>query len=86
MMNAAPYTYPTNTDDPRASALTGARLLMMERCFDALIDEMISDGAEPVNAAVSMLDFLAERFAARARSEAVPSSTIDLADFAQMPS
>ena len=51
-----------------ASRLAGARILVMERCFDALVDAMVEDGSEPSNAAVVMLEYLAERFARRAAS------------------
>jgi len=66
MMKAAPYALLTERSETDTTALTGARMLVMEKCFDALVEEMIADGAVPVNAAVSMLDFLAERFARRA--------------------
>lgn len=65
MMKPAPNV----TTDWNASAerLAGARILVMEKCFDALVDAMIEDGSEPVNAAVVMLEHLAERFAERRR-------------------
>lgn len=55
------------TTDWNASAgrLAGARILVMEKCFDALVETMIDDGAEPMNAAAVMLEHLADRFAAR---------------------
>ena len=58
------------TTDWNASAerLTGARILVMEKCFDALVDAMVEDGSEPANAAVVMLEHLAERFARRVAS------------------
>jgi hypothetical protein len=54
--------------DAAAGRLAGARILVMEKCFDALIDSMIEDGSEPTNAAAVMLEHLAERFAARRES------------------
>jgi hypothetical protein len=54
-------------ENEAASRLAGARILVMERCFDALVETMIADGSEPVNAAVAMLEHLAERFAERRR-------------------
>lgn len=54
--------------DAGAARLAGARILVMEKCFEALVDEMIADGSEPANAAVVMLEHLAERFAARMRA------------------
>jgi hypothetical protein len=48
-----------------SARLAGARILVMEKCFEALVDQMIEDGSEPANAAVVMLEHLAERFARR---------------------
>lgn len=48
-----------------AGRLAGARILVMEKCFEALIEQMIEDGAEPANAAAVMLEHLADRFAMR---------------------
>ena len=55
------------TADWNASAqrLIGARILVMERCFEALVATMVEDGAEPANAAAVMLEHLADGFAAR---------------------
>lgn len=50
-----------------ASRLAGARILVMEKCFDALVETMIADGSEPVNAAAVLLEHLAERFAGKRR-------------------
>lgn len=65
MTNNLVYAVPLESNATRADAMTGARLLIMEKCFDALIDTMIANGAVPEIAVVSMLDFLAERFAER---------------------
>lgn len=54
--------------DDAAARLAGARILVMEKCFDALVDAMVEDGSDPANAAVVMLEHLAERFAQRAVS------------------
>lgn len=43
----------------------------MEKCFDALVEAMIEDGAEPANAAVVMLEHLADRFARRTATRAL---------------
>lgn len=48
--------------------LAGARILVMEKCFEALVDQMVEDGSEPANAAVVMLEHLADRFARRRAS------------------
>lgn len=59
--------------EARRAATAGSRMLIMEECFDALVDALIASGAIPHNAAVVMLDHLAERFIAhsegRMRSE-----------------
>jgi hypothetical protein len=44
------------------AALAGTRMLILEECFDALVDALIASGAIPVNAATVMLDHLADRF------------------------
>lgn len=41
-----------NRSDAATSRLAGARILVMEKCFEALVDQMIADGSEPANAAV----------------------------------
>jgi hypothetical protein len=48
-----------------AGRLAGARILVLEKCFEALVEQMIEDGAEPANAAAVMLEHLVERFAMR---------------------
>jgi hypothetical protein len=59
-------SYPTKAENNDAAGrLTGARILVMEKCFDALVDAMVEDGSDPANAAVVMLEHLAERFAGR---------------------
>lgn len=63
MTNSAP-NLTTNHSDASAR-LAGARILVMEKCFEALVDQMIEDGSEPANAAVVMLEHLADRFARR---------------------
>lgn len=50
-------------ENQAAGRLAGARILVMEKCFDALVATMIDDGSEPVNAAAVMLEHLADRFA-----------------------
>jgi len=57
-----PAHMPTEHDEA-ASRLAGARILVMERCFEALVATMIEDGSEPVNAAAVLFEHLAERFA-----------------------
>jgi len=51
-----------------ASRLAGARILVMERCFQALVEQMIADGSDPANAAAVLLEHLVERMAGRVGS------------------
>jgi hypothetical protein len=55
-------------ENEAASRLAGARILVMERCFEALVATMIEDGSEPANAAAVLFEHLAERFARRGGS------------------
>lgn len=48
--------------EARAAAIAGSRMLVMEECFDALVDALVASGAIPQNAASVMLEHLAERF------------------------
>lgn len=50
--------------EARGAALAGSRMLILEECFDALVDALIASGAIPQNAASVMLEHLAERFIA----------------------
>lgn len=60
--------YAATIENEAASRLAGARILVMEKCFDALVESMIADGSEPTNAAVVLMEHLAERFAGRRAS------------------
>lgn len=61
----------------RAATLAGTRMLILEECFDALVDALIASGAIPQNAAVVMLDHLAERFMAHSGGDTETNWAID---------
>lgn len=65
------------TSAERAAKLAGTRMLILEECFDSLVDALIASGAIPQNAAVVMLDHLAERFIAHTRGDVESSWAID---------
>lgn len=52
-------------------------MLILEECFDALVDALIASGAIPQNAAVVMLDHLAERFIAHSAGKIQSEWAID---------
>ncbi len=57
------------TTAERAAKLAGTRMLILEECFDSLVDALIASGAIPHNAAAVMLDHLAERFIAHSAGD-----------------
>lgn len=63
--------------EARAARLAGTRMLLMEECFDALVDALIASGAIPQNAAAVMLDHLAERFIAHSDGRLKSEFAID---------
>lgn len=65
------------TSAERAAKLAGTRMLIMEECWDALVDALIASGAIPQNAAIVMLDHLAERFIAHTRGDVESNWAID---------
>lgn len=52
-------------------------MLILEECFDALVDALIASGAIPQNAAAVMLDHLAERFIAHSAGDTDTNWAID---------
>ncbi len=52
-------------------------MLILEECFDALVDALIASGAIPQNAATVMLDHLAERFIAHSGGDTETNWAID---------
>jgi len=63
--------------EARAAQLAGTRMLILENCFDALVDALIDSGAIPHNAAAAMLDHLAERFIAHSAGHIDSTWAID---------
>jgi hypothetical protein len=63
--------------EARAAVLAGTRMLIMEECFDALVDALIASGAIPQNAAAVMLDHLAERFISHSAGDTDTGWAID---------
>lgn len=63
--------------EARQAALAGTRMLIMEECWDALVNALIQSGAIPQNAAAVMLDHLAERFIAHSAGDTETNWAID---------